>query len=292
MVESHRAPGHVALDAPAIASGALSVSAAHAEHRVRAAVRLAADGPAGSSTATGLRSLHEAMSCGRLDSYRAGVLADELEQAPPEVAAAVVQALSGYFDHETGPQLRVRCRRVLASISPDLLRQRATRAREQCGLRRWAQEPGVDQWEGTFPSEDAARAWAAIDARAQELLADGTCPRIDRARAQALIDLVTRSATISTVLTLTVPAAAAGGGPAASTDTTGDATSARDGEPGHGRSRRGGSRRPDLADHWCRRPGPAPLGCRRRARGHRGNRIAAQRRRGSGRAVPGRPPSR
>ena len=36
--------------------------------------------------------------------------------------------------------------------------------RQQCGLRRWAEEPGVDRWEGTFPSEEAAQAWAAIDA--------------------------------------------------------------------------------------------------------------------------------
>ena len=224
VVESHRAPGHVALDAPAIVSGALSLSSRHAEHRVRSAVRLAADAPAGSSTATGLRALHDAMAVGRLDSYRAGVLADELEEAPPEVAAAVVQSLESFFDAETGPQLRSRCRRVLATISPDLVRQRATKAREQCGLRRWAEEPGVDKWEGTFPSEDAARAWAAIDARAQQLRADGTCPRIERARAQALIDLVTASATITTVLTLTVPAAAVGGDDeAAPTGTTADA---------------------------------------------------------------------
>ncbi len=233
VVQSHRAPGHVALDAPAIVSGALSVSSVHAEHRVRAAVRLAADGPAGSSTATGLRALHEAMGDGRLDAYRAGVLADELEEAPPEVASAVVEALGGYFEHETGPQLRGRCRRVLATISPDLIRQRATKAREQCSLRRWADEPGVDKWEGTFPSEDAARAWAAIDARAQQLRADGTCPRIERARAQALIDLVTGSATITTVVTLTVPASPEGphGQTIAPTDPGGPAQSPHDESP-------------------------------------------------------------
>ena len=42
MVESHRGLGHVALDAPAIVSGVLAISAVHAERRVRAAVRLAA----------------------------------------------------------------------------------------------------------------------------------------------------------------------------------------------------------------------------------------------------------
>src|SRR3954449_4897630 len=56
--ETHRAPGHVALDAPAIVSGALTVSAVHAEQRVRTAVRLAADGPRGTDTETGLEGLH------------------------------------------------------------------------------------------------------------------------------------------------------------------------------------------------------------------------------------------
>ena len=83
-VESHRALGHVALDALAIVSGALTVSAVHAERRVRAAVRLAADGPAGSDSETGLGDLHSAMAAGRLDSYRASVLAEELGEAPPE----------------------------------------------------------------------------------------------------------------------------------------------------------------------------------------------------------------
>ena len=41
VVESHRALGHVALDAPAILSGVLAVSAVHAERRVAAAVLLA-----------------------------------------------------------------------------------------------------------------------------------------------------------------------------------------------------------------------------------------------------------
>ena len=205
-VESHRAPGHVALDGPAIVSGALNVSAVHAEHRVRTAVRLAADGPAGSDTQTGLGGLHEAMRRGELDAYRASVVADELELAPPPVAAAVVAALGGHLATDTAAQLRRRCRTVLSQVSPDLLLQRATRARERCALRRWAEEPGVDKWEGTFPSEDAARAWAAIDARAQQLVTDGTVERIDRARAQALIDLVTGSATITTTLVLTTAA--------------------------------------------------------------------------------------
>ena len=36
--------------------------------------------------------------------------------------------------------------------------------------------------EGTFPSEDAATAWAAIDALAHQYLTDGVCSNIERAR--------------------------------------------------------------------------------------------------------------
>ena len=130
--EVHRAPGHVALDAPAILSGALRVSAVHAERRVRSAVRLAADGP-GAARETGLGGLHVAMSEGRVDSYRASVVAQELEEAPPDVAAGVVAAVEPFFDREDGPRLRRRCRRVLVRVSPDLLRQRAVRARAESG---------------------------------------------------------------------------------------------------------------------------------------------------------------
>ena len=42
-------------------------------------------------------------------------------------------------------------------------RARQARPAPRTGLRRWVAEPGVDEWHGTFPSEDAATAWAAID---------------------------------------------------------------------------------------------------------------------------------
>ncbi|MBR7743324.1 HNH endonuclease [Phycicoccus sp. BSK3Z-2] len=207
-IETHRAPGHVALDAPALVSGALVVTQVEAERRVRAAVRLAADGPEGTDTATGLAGLHLAMASGRLDPYRAGVVATELEECPAEVAATVVTGLEEYLGVEDGPRLRRRVRRMLARISPDLLRQRAVRARSESRLERWAGEPGVDTWHGTFPSEEALVAWAAIDDLAQRYVADGTCSRVDRARAKALTDLVTGAATVDVDVRLTVPAEA------------------------------------------------------------------------------------
>jgi hypothetical protein len=206
VLESHRAPGHVALDAPAIVSGVLNLSAVAADRRVRQAVRVAADGPEGSTTCTGLGGLHRAMGDGRLDAYRAGVVAHELEEVPAEVAAAVVGALDAFLDREDAARLRRRVRRALAAISPDLLRQRAVRARSESSLRRWVDEPGVDTWLGTFPSEEACAAWGAIDELAQRYVADGTCERIDRARAKALTDLVLSNATVDLRVVLAVPA--------------------------------------------------------------------------------------
>jgi hypothetical protein len=174
---------------------------------VVAAALLATDGPTGSGTESGLDGLHAAMGAGRLDSYRASVVAHELEAAPAQVRHTVVTLLEAHFALEDAAHLRRRCRRALARISPDLLRQRALRARAACGLRRWVEEPGVDRWEGTFPSEDAARAWAAIDALARQYITDGACTGIEAARGRALTDLVAGHATIETRLTLTVPAA-------------------------------------------------------------------------------------
>src|SRR6478672_6756762 len=90
VVQSHRALGYASLDAPAIVSGVLATTAVHAQRRVRTAVQLAGDGPSGSESETGLGGLHDAMACGRLDAYRASVVAEELEHAPAEVAATVV----------------------------------------------------------------------------------------------------------------------------------------------------------------------------------------------------------
>ena len=182
VVETHRAPGHVALDAPAIVSGALAVSAVHAERRVRCR------GPAGRRRPSRVRHGDRAgrparRRCAPAVSTRTGPRWSPTSSSwhPPPVAAAVVAALGEHLHTDAAPQLRRRCRTVLSRVSPDLVVQRAKQARERCSLRRWAEEPGVDKWEGTFPSQDAARAWAAIDARAHELVADGTC-RADRPR--------------------------------------------------------------------------------------------------------------
>lgn len=203
--------GVVALDAAAVVAPVLGCSQSQASRRVEQAVRVAAarepvevdadERPA----PNGLGGLHDAMGEGRLDAYRAGVLVDELELAPADVADAVVRALDPHL-HESSAALRRRCRQVIARISPDLLRQRAVTARQRTGLRRWAVEPGVDAWYGTFPSEDAATAWLAVDRLAHEYVADGRCTSLEQARGRALTDLVTTNASVDVRVVLAVPA--------------------------------------------------------------------------------------
>ena len=121
------------------------------------------------------------------------------------MADAIVAALVDHLGDDAAT-LRRRTRVLLARISPDLVRERAKRARAATGLRRWVAEPGVDEWHGTFPSEDAAAAWAAIDRLAHDLVAAGTCSNIEQARGKALTDLVTGNATVDVQVVLTVPA--------------------------------------------------------------------------------------
>ncbi len=209
--ETAHAHGRVTLDAADVIAPVIGASHPQAQRRVEQAVRLAARRvpvPADGRDlpeASGLGGLHEAMVAGHLDGYRAGVVAFELEVAPADVADAVVAALSGHFGDDSS-SLRRRTRVLLSRISPDLVRERAQKARAKTGLRRWVAEPGVDEWHGTFPSEDAASAWAAIDRLAHDLVAAGTCSNIEQARGKALTDLVTGNATIDVQIVLTVPA--------------------------------------------------------------------------------------
>lgn len=105
----------------------------------------------------------------------------------------------------SGPALQRRARTMLMSLCPDLLRERIRKGRKRVGLRRWMGEQGTDSWGGSFPSERAARAWAAIDALARRYRLEGRHDTLEQARAYALMDLVDGNATVETVLHLSVP---------------------------------------------------------------------------------------
>lgn len=211
LAETTRRLGHLTIDAADLAAPALGATHGQAVRRMEQAVRVAAgrhpveDGTRVVPEQTGLGGLHAAMRDGRLDVFRASVVVLELADAPAAVAEAVVAALEPHLHRDAGA-LRKRTRALLARISPDLLRRRAERARSETGLRRWVTEPGVDTWYGTFPSEDAAAAWAAIDDLARRHVSEGVCSTLEQARGKALTDLVTAQATVTISLVLTTPA--------------------------------------------------------------------------------------
>ncbi|NYG08110.1 hypothetical protein BJ986_002597 [Phycicoccus badiiscoriae] len=146
VVEQHRGLGHQRLDAPALVSDRLGLSDAAASSRMTIAV----------DVVTRVPGVLDAMAAGRLDGYRAGIVCEELRDAPPEVCRAVVARIEGSLGFEPAGLLRRRVRRALGAVDADLVRAKAARARAARSLRRWpGGEPGVDTWMGSFPVEQA-----------------------------------------------------------------------------------------------------------------------------------------
>lgn len=218
--------GTVCLDAGAMVATATGTSTRFAQEMVDHAVTRVVRVP----------SLHDAMLTGTLDDYKARCVGGELRDVPPDLARTVVDALGGDFASKSGPALRRRTRDILFRLAPELLKERIRKSRSDVSLRRWAGEPGTDAWGGVFPSERAAKAWAAIDELARQYRLDGTYATLEQARAFAMLDLVDGNATVETVLHLTVPAGvvneADGGGTAAQSAESADDRSAA--APGRG----------------------------------------------------------
>ena len=197
IVEQHRGLGHQRLDAPALVSEQLGVSDAAASNRLGTAV----------DVVTRVTGAFEAMGEGLLDEYRARIVSDELREAPAEVCAEVVARIESTLGTEPPAALRRRVRRALESVDADLLRAKAARARSARSLCRWpGDEPGVDTWMGSFPTEQSRSGWAVIDGLARQYVRDGKAVGLDQARADALMDLIHARATGTFVVQLAVPA--------------------------------------------------------------------------------------
>lgn len=195
--ERSRGVGHVRIDAASLVAGPLGVTDAAAQRRVSLAVREVAV----------MHSLHEAMASGTLDGWRAALVGEELLDAPDAVAGVVATLVIDQLAGRSGADVRRRVRCAVAAVDEQWLRQRTERARRDRSVRRWAHEPGVDAWFGTFPAERSGVAWAAVDDLAQRYRKDGDCETLDQARADAMLDLILGRATARFIVQLTVPAA-------------------------------------------------------------------------------------
>ncbi|MFN8046795.1 MAG: DUF222 domain-containing protein, partial [Dermatophilaceae bacterium] len=162
--EVHHLVGHQELDAPELVAPRLGVSVHVAASRLSRAVSLVTRTP----------QLLEEMAAGRLDGFRARVIAEELDDAPAAVAATVVAELVaraeqvGGWRESAGP-LRRRAASTLTRVDASFARVRAERERARRGLTRRVESSSLDAWEGCYPVEDARRAWDAIDTLARRI---------------------------------------------------------------------------------------------------------------------------
>ena len=193
--EVPRPLGYQRLDAPSLVSDLLGVSEQAASSRMTDVVRLT----------TTLRPVLDVMAAGRVDGWRARVVASELADAPAEVARAVATTVAGRLGSETTGPLRRRVVRELTAVDPGSVRRRVARARAERSLRRITDYLGVDRWEADMPLEQSRAAWAAIDEVAQRYLEEGRNEGVEQARLDALVDLILGHSRGSYEIQLAVP---------------------------------------------------------------------------------------
>ena len=148
-----------------------------------------------------------AMRAGHLKPDRATAIAQEVPRLRPEICARVEADLfPAVLDLPTA-RVRAAARRAVAAADPDEVARRIQRARaDRYVLLRPGLDPGMSEWVSAQPAAASAAAWAAVDELAHHYVADGEHRSLDQARADAMIDLILGQATITTTLTLTLPA--------------------------------------------------------------------------------------
>lgn len=171
-VWSYRGVGHDAEDSSDLAAGRLGVSEHVAGRRIDDAIDQVLRTP----------TLIAAMAAGEVNVFTASVVTDELRDASPQVAGAVVDDLhaSGALVRETPGPLRQRARRLLGRLDPDVLAARAASERARRGLARSFESACTDRWVGIVPTEASRPAWAAIEVVAEQIMSEGGCESISR----------------------------------------------------------------------------------------------------------------
>ncbi|NNM47380.1 HNH endonuclease signature motif containing protein [Knoellia koreensis] len=196
VVEQFRGYGHHRMDAAALVSDELGVTARGAETRVGVAAQLAGRYPC----------VLEAMGQGRIDPYRASIIEHELADAPDNAVEAVLAKIEPHLGKETGGRLRQRVRRVLGQVAAEFLRQKAAQARKDRSLQRWPGDgPGVDTWVASLPVEQSQKAWSAIDSLAREYVRAGHNTCIEQARADAMLAFIDGNTRAEYVIQVAVP---------------------------------------------------------------------------------------
>ncbi|HYV81565.1 MAG TPA: DUF222 domain-containing protein [Streptosporangiaceae bacterium] len=145
--------------------------------------------------ATALRRLPAtmaALAAGRIDRYRATVIADELGGLGDEHAAVVEQQVLDHAPDQTTGQLRAAARRAVLAADPAAARERKERAARDARVERWDEHAGTAALAGRdLPPADVLAADHNLSALAGSLRRPGVSGTMDQLRARAYLALLT-----------------------------------------------------------------------------------------------------
>ncbi|RBY89332.1 HNH endonuclease signature motif containing protein [Blastococcus sp. TF02A-30] len=114
-----------------------------------------------------------ALACGDLDVARAGVLAEVLGATSPELAGAVEARLLPEAVDLSVARLRARALELLLTLDATAAEERRKRARKTADVFLQPGADGMATLGADLPADEAAEAWAVIDALARMAKADG-----------------------------------------------------------------------------------------------------------------------
>jgi hypothetical protein len=145
--------------------------------------------------ATALRRLPAtmaALAAGRIDRYRATVIAEELAGLGDEHAAVVEQQVLDHAPDQTTGQLRAAARRAVLAADPAAARERKERAARDARVERWDEHAGTAALAGRdLPPADVLAADHNLSALADSLRRAGVSGTMDQLRARAYLALLT-----------------------------------------------------------------------------------------------------
>ena len=132
-----------------------------------------------------------ALAAGRIDRYRATVIADEVGGLGDEHAAAVEQQVLDDAPGQTTGQLRSATRRAVLAADPAAARERKERASRDARVERWDEHAGTAALAGRdLPPADVLAADHNLSALASALRRAGVAGTMDQLRAQVYLALL------------------------------------------------------------------------------------------------------
>src|SRR3954447_20850980 len=135
-----------------------------------------------------------ALDRGEIDERRAGVLADALGHAAPELARAVEARVLPEACDLSPARLKARALEVLAELDATAIAQRRLEAERAADVRAYATGDGMALLSGDMTAEDAAACYDVIDQLAAMAKADGDPRPIGQIRAAIHSMLILRPA--------------------------------------------------------------------------------------------------